>query len=227
MALRMDFFIYLIFSRVNLFSGKFGDSEKSILLPLAPEYVGYADAHVEGTHFVAVPPIIEEMTHEDEDGFFKYRVDFDALENLPDLAEGKIGAICCSRPTNPTGNVLTDDEMARLDKLAKKYDIPIIIDNAYGMPFPNIIHADTTLSWDEQTILCFSLSKIGLPGARTGIIIASPQVIRAVSAMNAVVNLSPVRFGATIATPLFTNDCIVELADNHIQPFYKNNQHLQ
>lgn len=152
---------------------------------------------------------------------FKYRVDFDALESLPDLAEGKIGAICCSRPTNPTGNVLADDEMARLDKIARKYDIPLIIDNAYGMPFPNIIHADTTLSWDEQTILCFSLSKIGLPGARTGIIVASPQVIRAVSAMNAIVNLSPVRFGATIATPLFADDRIIDLADNHIQPFYK------
>ena len=215
-------FFYLF----NLFSGKFGDSEKSILLPLAPEYVGYADAHVEGTHFVAVPPIIEEMTHEGEDGFFKYRVDFDALESLPDLAEGKIGAICCSRPTNPTGNVLTDDEMARLDKLAKKYDIPLIIDNAYGMPFPNIIHADTRLSWDEQTILCFSLSKIGLPGARTGIIIASPQVIRAVSAMNAIVNLSPVRFGATIAMPLFADDRIIDLADNHIQPFYKKQSAL-
>lgn len=210
-------FFYLF----NLFSGKFGDSEKSILLPLAPEYVGYADAHVEGTHFVAVPPIIEEVTHEGEGGFFKYRVDFDALESLPDLAEGKIGAICCSRPTNPTGNVLADDEMARLDKIARKYDIPLIIDNAYGMPFPNIIHADTTLSWDEQTILCFSLSKIGLPGARTGIIVASPQVIRAVSAMNAIVNLSPVRFGATIATPLFADDRIIDLADNHIQPFYK------
>ena len=215
-------FFYLF----NLFSGKFGDSEKSILLPLAPEYVGYADAHVEGTHFVAVPPIIEEMTHEGEDGFFKYRVDFDALESLPDLAEGKIGAICCSRPTNPTGNVLTDDEMARLDKLAKKYDIPLIIDNAYGMPFPNIIHTDTTLSWDEQTILCFSLSKIGLPGARTGIIVASPQVIRAVSAMNAIVNLSPVRFGATIAMPLFADDRIIDLADNHIQPFYKKQSAL-
>ena len=209
-------FFYLF----NLFSGKFGDSEKSILLPLAPEYVWYADAHIEGTHFMAVPPIIEEMTHEGEDGFFKYRVDFDALESLPDLAEGKIGAICCSRPTNPTGNVLTDDEMARLDKLAKKYDIPLIIDNAYGMPFPNIIHADTRLSWDEQTILCFSLSKIGLPGARTGIIVASPQVIRAVSAMNAIVNLSPVRFGATIATPLFADVRIIDLAVNLIQPFY-------
>ena len=61
-------------------------------------------------------------------------MDFDALENLPDLKEDKIGAICCSRPTNPTSNVLTDGEMARLDALAQEHGIPLIIDNAYGTP---------------------------------------------------------------------------------------------
>ncbi|MFA9486837.1 MULTISPECIES: aminotransferase class I/II-fold pyridoxal phosphate-dependent enzyme [unclassified Moraxella] len=147
-------------------------------------------------------------------------MDFDKLENLPELTNGKIGAICCSRPTNPTGNVLTDKEMARLDRLAKKYNIPLIIDNAYGAPFPNIIHTQATLNWDTQTILCCSLSKIGLPGTRTGIIVANSDVVRAVSAMNAIVNLSPVRFGATIATPLFADDSIIRLSNEHIRPFY-------
>lgn len=125
-------FFYLF----NLFGGKFNlsdgtSAEKAILLPLAPEYIGYADVHVEGQHFVSVKPKIENVEHEGEAGFFKYRVDFDALENLPELKAGKIGAICCSRPTNPTGNVLTDGEMARLDALAREHGIPLIIDNAY------------------------------------------------------------------------------------------------
>ncbi|WP_432481216.1 valine--pyruvate transaminase [Moraxella sp. ZY200743] len=209
-------FFYLF----NLFAGHFDDGEKAILLPLASEYVGYADTHIDDTHFLSIPPIIEEINHDGEEGFFKYRVDFDKLENLPELTNGKIGAICCSRPTNPTGNVLTDKEMARLDRLAKKYNIPLIIDNAYGAPFPNIIHTQATLNWDTQTILCFSLSKIGLPGTRTGIIVANSDVVRAVSAMNAIVNLSPVRFGATIATPLFADDSIVRLSNEHIRPFY-------
>ncbi|MGP5221692.1 valine--pyruvate transaminase [Psychrobacter celer] len=215
-------FFYLF----NLFGGAFSDEksesvDKSILLPLTPEYIGYSDVHVEGQHFTAVLPHIDEVTHDDEEGFFKYRVDFDALENLPALKEGRIGAICCSRPTNPTGNVLTDEEMAHLAEIAKKYDVPLIIDNAYGMPFPNIIYSDVQLSWDENTILCFSLSKIGLPGVRTGIIVAAPEVIAAVSAMNAVVNLSPTRFGASIATPLVENDAIKDLSDNDIKPFYQ------
>ena len=51
-------------------------------------------------------------------------MDFDALESLPELKAGKIGAICCSRPTNPTGNVLTDGEMARLDAYPLKIHKP-------------------------------------------------------------------------------------------------------
>ncbi len=210
----------------NLFGGAFPDEkhqsiDKSILLPLAPEYIGYSDVHVEGQHFAAVLPHIDAVTHDGEEGFFKYRVDFEALENLPALVEGRIGAICCSRPTNPTGNVLTDEEMARLADIAKRYDVPLIIDNAYGMPFPNIIYSDAHLTWDDNTILCFSLSKIGLPGVRTGIIVATPKVIAAVSAMNAVVNLAPTRFGAAIATPLVKDDRIKQLSDNEIKPFYQ------
>lgn len=170
---------------------------------------------------MSLPPIIEKTTHEGREGFFKYKVDFDALENLEELNNNKIGAICCSRPTNPTGNVLTDGEMAHLKQLAKMHGIPLIIDNAYGAPFPSIIHTSTTLEWDDETILCFGLSKIGLLGVRTGIIIAHPKIAKAVSNMNAIVNLSPVRFGAAIATPLFENDEIICLSDELISPFYK------
>ena len=153
--------------------------------------------------------------------FSNNRVDFDALESLPELKAGKIGAICCSRPTNPTGNVLTDGEMARLDALAQEHGIPLIIDNAYGMPFPNIIYSDVTLNWHENIILCFSLSKIGLPGVRTGIIVAAPEVVKAVSSLNAIVNLSPTRFGAAIAAPLLNDGRLKQLADEVIQPFYR------
>lgn len=215
-------FFYLF----NLFGGQFADGEKQILLPLAPEYIGYADAHIEGKHFIAIPPKIEYTTYHGQNGFFKYRVDFDTLEKLPELKAGKIGAICCSRPTNPTGNVLTDDEIARLDQLAQAHHIPLIIDNAYGMPFPNIIHKEATLTWHENIILCLSLSKIGLPATRTGIVIATPKVIKAISSLNAIINLAPTRFGAAIVTPLLQDGSLKNLANHVIQPFYQRQAHL-
>ena len=146
-------------------------------------------------------PEIIEVEHNGEDGL-NIRLILKTLENLPELQNGEIGAICCSRPTNPTGNVLTDDgDMARLHAIAKRHDIPLIIDNAYGEPFPNIIYPNVRLTWDEQTILCFSLSKIGMPGLRTGIVVASPEVVRAVDAMNALVNLAPTRLGRCLPNP--------------------------
>ncbi len=46
---------------------------------------------------------------------FKYRIDFSRLP-LSD----RTGAICLSRPTNPSGNVLTDNEILRLDSIAAR-----------------------------------------------------------------------------------------------------------
>lgn len=216
-------FFYLF----NLFGGKFDDgSDKSILLPFAPEYIGYADAHIDAPRFISVPPQIERTRYQGQDGFFKYRVDFPALENLPELQNGQIGAICCSRPTNPSGNVLTDSEMARLDELARAHNIPLIIDNAYGLPFPDIIHVPARLNWHDNIILCFSLSKTGLPGVRTGIVVAAPEVIRAISSLNAITNLAPTRFGAAIATPLIESGKLQQLSADEIQPFYQKQADL-
>ncbi len=209
-------FFYLF----NLLGGEFETGHKKILLPLAPEYIGYADVHVSGSHFLSVRPHIERVQHQGKDGFFKYRVDFDALETLPEWERGEIGAICCSRPTNPTGNVLTDAEMARLDALAQKHGVPLLIDNAYGAPFPNIIHTDNTLIWHDNIVLCFSLSKIGLPSVRTGIILANPEIIQAISSLNAIINLAPTRFGAAIATPMLQNGSLKQLSNDVIRPYY-------
>ena len=149
----------------NALAGKFKDgSRKKILLPLVPEYIGYANQSVSDDIFCACKPLIQKIGDHD----FKYGVDF---ENL--VVDDDIAAICVSRPTNPTGNVLTDEEISRLSDLAKEYNIPLIIDNAYGAPFPNIIFTEATPVWNEDTILTLSLSKIGLPGTRTGIVIAN------------------------------------------------------
>ncbi|MBK1828260.1 valine--pyruvate transaminase [Haloferula rosea] len=196
----------------NLLAGEMPDgSRKRILLPLVPEYIGYANQGTCGNLFRAVPPKIEK-TGEHE---FKYRVDFDALEITDDIA-----AICVSRPTNPTGNVLTDGEIERLSKLAKAHGIPLIIDNAYGAPFPNIIFGDATPVWDEHIILTLSLSKIGLPGTRTGIVVAHPRIAAAMASMSSVVGLANPNIGQTIARPLIESGEILRLANETVKPFY-------
>ena len=205
-------FFYLF----NLLAGDFSNGKKrKILFPLAPEYIGYADASVSEASFVAVRPKITELDNQQ----FKYHVDFDALEITQD-----IGAICVSRPTNPTGNVLTDSEIEKLDKLAKQHNIPLIIDNAYGTPFPNIIFEDVKAHFNDNTILCMSLSKFGLPGARCGIVIANPTIIKAMSNLSGIMALSPGGIGPEIVLPLVKSKEIITLSNDVINLFTKINR---
>ncbi len=201
-------FFYLF----NMFGGRFSDgSIKKIMLPLAPEYIGYADVGIDGDIFTSNQPKIEFLN----DNLFKYHVDFDRVKIGPD-----IGAICVSRPTNPTGNVLTGDEVSRLSRLAAEHQIPFILDNAYGTPFPDIIFTQAEPVWNENVILSMSLSKFGLPGMRCGIVIASEPVIGILSGMNAIFNLSPSAMGAVLAEEMIQSGEIIELSRNVIRPFY-------
>ena len=201
------------FSLFNLFAGKFtGSRNKQILLPLAPEYIGYSEVGLEPDFFRANRPEIELM----EDRLFKYRVDFEHLQ-----VDDKVGAICFSRPTNPTGNVVTDEEVTRLREQANSQGVPLIIDNAYGTPFPNIIFSEARPLWDENVILCLSLSKFGLPTLRTGIVVAHREIIRVVTRMTSVLSLAPGSLGPALAYELVKSGEITRVSTETIQPFYR------
>ena len=197
----------------NALAGRFPDGRrKKILLPLLPEYIGYANQAVGEDFFEAIPAKIEKQG----DHGFKYRVDFEALDPGDEIA-----AICVSRPTNPSGNVLTDDEIKRLRGIARERGIPLIIDNAYGAPFPNIIFSEVAPVWDEDMILTLSLSKIGLPGTRTGIVVASKEVCRAVSSMTSIVGLANGNVGQEIMRPLIESGEVLRLSREVVKPFYE------
>ena len=197
----------------NMFAGRFADGgAKKILLPMAPEYIGYGDVGLSGDFFQATRPALEKFA----DRSFKYRVDFDRLK-----VDASVGALCASRPTNPTGNVLTDAEVARLMELAAANDIPLIMDNAYGMPFPNIIFTEAKLVWTDNVILCMSLSKLGLPGARTGIVVAREEIIKALSSINGILTLAPQSLGPALALDLVRSGAVTRLSRTVIRPYYE------
>lgn len=201
------------FMLFNLLAGEQDQGDKKhILFPMAPEYIGYADAGLTQDCFRACKPEIELIGEHQ----FKYRVDFDAL-----TIDQNTAAICVSRPTNPTGNVVTDDEVRRLDELARQHKIPLIIDGAYGTPFPDIIFTEATPIWNDNIILCLSLSKFGLPAARTGIVIAHPEMIKAISNVNAIMSLATNSIGARLALPLVTSGDILKLSQDVVKPFYQ------
>ena len=198
----------------NMFAGTMADgSQHAIHLPLSPEYLGYGDIGLSDNFFTATRPSIELL----DDHLFKYHVDFSQLQLTEQTA-----AMCVSRPTNPTGNVLTDNEIAQLDQLARARDIPLIVDGAYGLPFPNILFTEAKPHWNDNTILALSLSKLGLPGVRTGIVVANEEIIRAYTNANTVVSLACGTLGPALAKELFKTGEILTLTRDYVTPFYRD-----
>ncbi|WP_050024803.1 valine--pyruvate transaminase [Verrucomicrobium sp. BvORR034] len=196
----------------NLLAGDSGGTKRRILYPLVPEYIGYANQGLSDGMLTACRSRLEEHgAHE-----FKYRVDFDRLKITPDIA-----AICISCPTNPTGNVLTPDEFDRLKGLAREHGIPLIVDNAYGHPFPDVLYTGFAPQWEEGMIFSISMSKVGLPGVRTAMVVASKEIVRALGNMNAIVSLANGNTGQALMTPLLKDNTLPRVSKEHIRPFYR------
>jgi valine--pyruvate aminotransferase len=66
-----------------------------------------------------------------------------------------------------------------------------------------------------------SLSKLGLPGLRTGIVIANHDTVEAVSRMNGILVLAPNSVGPSLLTRMIKDKELIALADNVIKPYYQ------
>lgn len=196
----------------NLLAGDGPSGRRRILFPLVPEYIGYANQGLSDGMFTACLPSIE-MRGEHE---FKYHIDFDRLKVTPDVA-----AMCLSCPTNPTGNVVTEAEFAQLRELSQRHGIPLMVDNAYGYPFPGVIYGDFSPQWEPGMIFSISLSKVGLPGVRTAVIVADAPIVKALSNMNAIVSLANGNTGQALVNSLLGDDTLLRLGREVIRPFYK------
>lgn len=200
------------FLLLNLFAGPTDTGPRHVALPLVPEYIGYADQGLADSFFKATPARIEPL----EGRRFKYHIDFDRLD-----LTAATGAVCLSRPTNPSANVVSDAEMARLTRLTREAGVPLIVDNAYGVPFPGVIYTAATPVWEPHMVHLYSLSKLGLPGARTGIVVAHESIIEKLTTLNAVTGLSCGTLGPEMVGPLLENGVVARLCREAIRPFYE------
>lgn len=197
----------------NMLAGQMPDgSQRTIHLPLTPEYLGYKDVGLNEHFFSATRPEIELL----DNHLFKYHVNFSKLSVTQSTA-----ALCVSRPTNPTGNVLSDDEVAQLGTIAQSHQIPLIIDGAYGLPFPGIVFTEANNHWNNNTILALSLSKLGLPGVRTGILIGPEELINTFAHANTIISLACGTLGPALAKEMLSSGELLSLSQNHIAPYYQ------
>lgn len=196
----------------NLFGGTTATGQRrQILLPQAPEYIGYAQSGIEPDMLRSYPALIERVSAHR----FKYHPDFAAI-----TVDERCGAVCVSRPCNPTGNVLSDADLGQLRGLARQAGVPLIVDCAYGEPFPGISFVPTTLQWDQDLVVCLSLSKLGLPGVRTGLVVAPEATIEVLTSLHAMLTLSVNPVGGRLALELMRNTDLLALGREIIAPHY-------
>jgi valine--pyruvate aminotransferase len=205
----------LYFYAANAFGGYTTSGQlKQIVLPLSPDYTGYGGVSLVPEALIAYKPTLDihPTAHQ-----FKYRPDFSQLA----ITENT-GGVLFSRPCNPTGNVLTDDEVKKIAALAAPYNVPVLIDSAYAPPFPALNFTDMTPVFGDNILHCMSLSKVGLPGERIGVAIGDAQLIQVLQSFQTNMCIHPSRYGQAIAAIAIDSGALAEIATQVIRPFYQN-----
>jgi valine--pyruvate aminotransferase len=204
----------LYFYAANALGGNTRSGDlKQIVLPLSPDYTGYGGVTLIPEALKAYKPKldIDAAAHR-----FKYRPDFSQLE-----INSSTGFVLFSRPCNPTGNVLTDEEVKKIAALAEPYDVPVLIDSAYAPPFPSLNFTEMTPIFGKNILHCLSLSKAGLPGERIGIALGDEQVIQALECFQANLCLHSSRYGQAIAARAIHSGALAEISTRVIRPYYR------
>jgi valine--pyruvate aminotransferase len=201
-----------LFYVLNAFCGPRSDGAVvRVCYPQNPDYTGYQGLLWEPSHVVALRPQIE-LTGERR---FRYGLDIAALADVDD-----IGCFVLSRPCNPSGNVASDAEMATLMARAEELDVPLVVDGAYGPPFPNLVEVPMQLTWGTHVIHSTSLSKCGLPGERIGILIGDERWIESIEAFQSNACLHSSRLGQLVASQAIATGSLERLASQEIRPLY-------
>ncbi len=191
-----------------------GGSLKHIVLPLSPDYTGYGGVSLIPEAVIACKPTldIDAAAHR-----FKYRPDFSQLS-----IDETSGCVIFSRPCNPTGNVLTDDEVKKIAAIASVFDVPVFIDSAYGPPFPALNYTEMTPIFGDNIIHCMSLSKAGLPGERIGIAIGDEKIIQVLQSFQTNMCIHSPRYGQAIAARAINSGVLADIGVNVIRPYYQS-----
>ncbi|AFZ43844.1 valine-pyruvate aminotransferase apoenzyme [Halothece sp. PCC 7418] len=205
----------LYFYAANAFGGYTSDGNlKRIVLPLSPEYTGYGGVSLFKEALLAYKPTldVDETAHR-----FKYRPDFNQL-----VVNEESGCVILSRPCNPTGNVISEEELTKITELAAPYNVPVILDAAYAPPYPALNFTDMKPQFGGNLLHCLSLSKAGLPGERIGVAIGDPDLIQVLESFQTNLCIHSPRYGQAIAARAIASGQLGHIAENMIRPHYQN-----
>jgi aspartate/methionine/tyrosine aminotransferase len=132
-----------------------------------------------------------------ENGNLRWALDVDSLR----CAVGKkTKLIVVTNPNNPTGAVLTEDEMAEILRVARKNNAWLIVDEIYRGAEVSGPLSPTFWGRYDKVIITSGLSKaFGLPGLRIGWIVAPPKTIAKLCTYRDYTTLTPTMLSDRLA----------------------------
>jgi valine--pyruvate aminotransferase len=205
----------LYFLAANAFGGYHATGRmKDIVLPLSPDYTGYGGISLVPEAVRAYRPaiMIDEAAHR-----FHYRPDFSQLTITADT-----GFVLFSRPCNPSGNVLSTEDVEHIASLAAVHNVPVLVDSAYAPPYPALNFTEMEPVFGENILHCMSLSKAGLPGERLGVAIGDPAIIQVLECFQTNFCIHSSRYGQAIAARAIASGALAHLAEQVIRPYYQD-----
>lgn len=207
----------LCFGAAALFTGAGSHRGDRLLLPLTPDYTGYQAMSLTQDSTVGVDPVIVPAGPRS----FRYDIDLPSVRRQTD-----VGLMLLSNPSNPAGRSYPTGELEQLVDIAGAHGAPMLVDNAYGAPFPAITERDVAPVQHPLLINSFSVSKAGLPGERLGFAIGDPRYMTPMVSFltNSVLHASQL-VQATLARAL-ESDALDALVATAIRPFYADRRKL-
>ena len=115
------------------------------------------------------------------------------FERLTNAINEKTSAIIINSPNNPTGAVITEENIVKLCNILHdaeiKYNKPIYI--ICDEPYRELVYGDVKVpyipKYYKNTLVCYSFSKsLSLPGERIGYVLVPPQMDNSTAVYQAV-----------------------------------------
>jgi valine--pyruvate aminotransferase len=204
----------LCFIAAALYAGPGRTGQTRVVMPMMPDYTGYQGLCMSADGIAGVGSGVEIS---DDGRRFRYTFDFAALEKRAD-----IGMLLLSSPSNPAGRCVERDELRELIRIAEERDVPLLLDHAYGEPFPQICRTAVPPPWHSNVINCFTLSKAGLPGERIGFAIGPERYITEMVSFLSNSSLHASRLAQVAVANGLRSGSLDRLVSTVITPFYAN-----
>lgn len=137
------------------------------------------------------------LAEKHEGGTSRWALDVDGLRKA---VNKKTKLIVVTNPNNPTGSVLTKDEMDEVLRVARKANAWLMVDEIYRGAEVSGPMSPTFWGRYDKLLITSGLSKaFGLPGLRTGWIVGPPKTISKLCAYRDYTTLTPTMLSDRLA----------------------------